>query len=50
MVKKLDRQFPSKETSLGLVVYRSPDGLTPADKAKIIADAKRSRRSRPRSR
>ncbi len=41
VVKKLDSEFPSKETSLALVVYRSPDGLTPADKAKIIADAKR---------
>jgi RND superfamily putative drug exporter len=41
VVRRLDADFPSKETSLALVVYRNPDGLTPANKAKILADAKR---------
>jgi putative drug exporter of the RND superfamily len=41
VVRKLDSEFPSKETSLALVVYQNSSGLTPADKAKIIADAKK---------
>ena len=41
VVRKLDSEFPSKETSLALVVYQNADGLTPANKTKIIADAKK---------
>ncbi len=41
VVRKLDSDFPSKETSNALVVYQNSHGLTPANKAKIIADAKR---------
>ena len=39
VVRTLDHQFPAGETTLGLVVYQNKDGLTPADKAKIAADA-----------
>ena len=41
VVRKLDADFPSKETSLALVVYQNTDGLTPANKARVLADAKR---------
>jgi putative drug exporter of the RND superfamily len=46
VVRKLDNDFPAKETSLALVVYQNKDGLTPANKAKIAADA-RTIESRP---
>src|SRR5258705_6745599 len=39
--KLLKERFPGKETSSGLIVYRRPDGLAAADKAKIAADAKK---------
>ncbi len=40
VVRTLDRQFPAKETALALVVYQNKDGLTPANFARIRADAK----------
>jgi RND superfamily putative drug exporter len=40
VVRKLNDEFPSKETALGLVVYEHDGGLTTADKTKIAADAK----------
>jgi RND superfamily putative drug exporter len=40
VVKSLKRDFATGETTTGLVVYKHDDGLTPADKQKIAADAK----------
>jgi putative drug exporter of the RND superfamily len=40
VVRQLDHQFPARETALALVVYQHDSGLSPADKAKIAADAK----------
>jgi RND superfamily putative drug exporter len=37
----LKDRFPGGETSIGLIVYRRPGGLTDADKAKIARDAQR---------
>jgi putative drug exporter of the RND superfamily len=39
VVRTLDDQFPSKETALALIVYQNPNGLTPANFARIRADA-----------
>jgi RND superfamily putative drug exporter len=36
----LKDRFPGGETSIGLIVYQRPDGLTDADKAQIARDAK----------
>jgi putative drug exporter of the RND superfamily len=41
VVRTLDHQFPAKETALALVVYQNPDGLTPANFARIRADAEK---------
>ncbi|MEK6273400.1 MAG: MMPL family transporter [Actinomycetota bacterium] len=40
VVKILDEDFPSGETTRGLIVYQRDAGLTAADKQKIAADAK----------
>jgi putative drug exporter of the RND superfamily len=40
VVRELDRNFPAKETALALVVYQNDNGLTPANKARIAADAR----------
>jgi putative drug exporter of the RND superfamily len=40
VVKILDEDFPSGETTQGLIVFQRDDGLTAADKQKIAADAK----------
>jgi RND superfamily putative drug exporter len=40
VVKILDEDFPSGETTQGLIVYQRDGGLTAADKRKIAADAK----------
>src|SRR3954447_22991633 len=45
--KLLKEQFPSGETSSGLIVYRRPGGLTAADKLKIRADARAVARAIP---
>jgi len=37
----LKNRFPGRETSIGLIVYRRPGGLTDADRAKIARDAQR---------
>jgi len=37
----LKNRFPGGETSIGLIVYRRPGGLTDADRAKIARDAQR---------
>jgi RND superfamily putative drug exporter len=39
VVRILDRDFPSGETTQGLIVYQRDGGLTDADRAKIAADA-----------
>jgi RND superfamily putative drug exporter len=36
----LKDRFPGGETSIGLIVYKRPGGLTEADKARIARDAK----------
>jgi putative drug exporter of the RND superfamily len=43
----LDERFASGETAVGLVVYRRPGGLTPADRAKIASDAAKVKRAIP---
>ena len=40
VVKTLDEDFASGETTQGLIVYQREGGLTEADKQKIAADAK----------
>jgi RND superfamily putative drug exporter len=40
VIKTLHRDFPSGETASGLIVYRRPGGLRPADRAKIARDAR----------
>jgi putative drug exporter of the RND superfamily len=40
VVELLDEEFPSGETTLGVVLYQRDGGLTPADREKIAADAK----------
>jgi putative drug exporter of the RND superfamily len=40
VVRKLERDFPQGQTDTGIVVYRNSHGLTPADRAKIAADAR----------
>jgi putative drug exporter of the RND superfamily len=39
VVKRLEHDFPQGQTDTGIVVYTNPDGLTPANKQKILADA-----------
>ncbi len=41
VVRRLDHEFPAKETALALVVYQNENGLTPANFAKIRADAQK---------
>jgi putative drug exporter of the RND superfamily len=41
VVRQLDHEFPAKETALALVVYQNKDGLTPANFARIRADAQK---------
>jgi putative drug exporter of the RND superfamily len=40
VVRRLEHDFPQGQTDTGIVVYRAAHGLTPADKQKILADAK----------
>ncbi len=40
VVRDLEHQFPQGQTDTGLVVYKNAGGLTPANKARIAADAK----------
>jgi RND superfamily putative drug exporter len=39
VVKTLDEDFAAGETTQGLIIYENPDGLTAADKQKIVDDA-----------
>jgi RND superfamily putative drug exporter len=39
VVRRLEHDFPQGETDTGIVVYRNPQGLTPANKQRILADA-----------
>jgi putative drug exporter of the RND superfamily len=41
VVRQLDNEFPAKETALALVVYQNENGLTPANFARIRADAEK---------
>ena len=47
VVKRLEHDFPQGETDTGIVVYKNPNGLTPANKQKILADAKGGKFSSP---
>ena len=40
VVRRLEHDFPQGQTDTGIVVYHDSNGLTAADKAKILADAK----------
>jgi putative drug exporter of the RND superfamily len=40
VVRDLEHQFPQGQTDTGLVVYKNATGLTPADQARIAADAR----------
>jgi putative drug exporter of the RND superfamily len=42
VIKALEREFPGGQTSNGLIVYQRPAGLGPADRAKIVHDARRA--------
>ena len=40
VVRDLEHQFPQGQTDTGLVVYKNAAGLTPANQARIAADAR----------
>ena len=40
VVRHLEHDFPQGQTDTGIVVYHNPQGLTPANKARILADAR----------
>src|SRR4051794_30189946 len=42
VVRLLDKEFPGGQTVTGLIVYHRPGGLTGADKAKMVADARKA--------
>src|SRR6476620_1429275 len=43
----LKQRFASGQTVNGIIVYRRATGLTPADKRKVVADAKRLQQAVP---
>jgi hypothetical protein len=43
VITRLERDFPGGDTASALVVYRRPDGLTAADRARIAGDTRRAR-------
>jgi putative drug exporter of the RND superfamily len=47
VLRTLRRDFPSGQTTSGTIVYERAGGLTPADRAKIVADAARAARELP---
>jgi putative drug exporter of the RND superfamily len=47
VVRLLDQEFESGQTSNGLIVYERPGGLTPADAARARRDARRVARAIP---
>ena len=47
VVHLLEKQFPGGQTITGLIVYNRPGGLTAADKAKILADARNAQKKIP---
>jgi RND superfamily putative drug exporter len=47
VVRLLRSEFPSGQTSTGLLVYQRPGGLTAADRRKIAEDARRVARAVP---
>src|SRR3954451_13574084 len=47
VVKLVEKQFPGGQTVTGLIVYHHPGGLTAADKAKMVSDAKAADASLP---
>jgi putative drug exporter of the RND superfamily len=47
VVQLLEKEFPGGQTITGLVVYHRPGGLTAADKAKMVADARNAKAKIP---
>jgi putative drug exporter of the RND superfamily len=47
VVHVLEKEFPGGQTITGLIVYSRPGGLTAADRAKILADARNAPREIP---
>jgi putative drug exporter of the RND superfamily len=47
VLDRLARDFPSGETASGLIVYERAGGLTGADRAKIVRDARRAAAALP---
>src|SRR3954467_13363291 len=47
VVKLLEHDFPGAQTATGLIVYHHPGGLTSADKAKMVSDAKAAQDNLP---
>src|SRR3954454_20349395 len=47
VVKQLEDDFPGGQTVTGLIVYHHPGGLTAADKAKMVSDAKAAQANLP---
>src|SRR4051812_46890469 len=47
VIRTLERDFPGGQTANGLIVYRRPGGLTAADRAKIVSDARAAARALP---
>ena len=47
VVHLLEKEFPGGQTITGLIVYHRPGGLTAADKAKMVADARNARKKIP---
>src|SRR3954462_6365471 len=47
VVRLLEKDFPGGQTITGLIVYHRPGGLTGADKAKRVGDARVARAKLP---
>jgi RND superfamily putative drug exporter len=47
VVRLLEKDFPGGQTITGLVVYHRPGGLTAADKAKMVRDARAAKAGLP---
>ena len=47
VVRILEQRFEGGQTAAGLVIYRRAGGLTPADRARIAADARRAEAELP---
>jgi RND superfamily putative drug exporter len=47
VIRLLEDEFPGGQTANGLIIYRRPGGLTFADNAKIVRDARRAARELP---